>query len=112
MEQQRVAVGRCLRDLIGAERAAGAADVLDHARSAPWSSVMRCANSRASMSVVAPAGNGTMMRMVLVGDQRLRECAGIADARPSAAERRGARQHPRGAFSFDRHCGPTSWSAA
>ena len=30
---------------------------------------MRCANSRASMSVVAPAGNGTMMRMVLVGDQ-------------------------------------------
>ena len=30
---------------------------------------MRCANSRASMSVVAPAGNGTMTRMVLVGDQ-------------------------------------------
>ena len=30
-------------------------------------SLMRWANSRASMSVVAPAGNGTTMRMVRVG---------------------------------------------
>ena len=61
VEQQRMAVGRRLRDLIGAERAAGAADILDQHGLAEVS-VMRCANSRASMSVVAPAGNGTMMR--------------------------------------------------
>ena len=30
MEQQRIAVGRGLGDLVGADRAAGAADILDH----------------------------------------------------------------------------------
>src|SRR5262245_56172383 len=52
----------------------------------PRLSVMRCANKRASMSVVAPAGNGTMIRIVLVGDQAC-AIAGLpmsADA-PSAA---------------------------
>ena len=66
MEQQRIAVGRGFRHLLGADRTAGAADILHDKRlTEPLAEL--CANSRASMSVVPPAGNGTTTRMGRVG---------------------------------------------
>src|SRR5262249_29323453 len=85
VEQERVAVGGRLRDLVGAERSAGSADF---STTTLWlkPSDMRCANSRASMSVVAPAGNGTMMRMFRAGNRSwLRTEVGSSAIAPASA---------------------------
>src|SRR5262249_13368494 len=83
VEQKRVAVGGGLCDLVSAERSAG---------SPPFSTTtlwlkpsdMRCANSRASMSVVAPAGNGTMIRMFRAGNRSWLR-TGVGSSPPASA---------------------------
>src|SRR5215510_4380950 len=83
VEQERVAVGGRLRDLVGAERSA---PTFSTTTLWPKPSDMRCANSRASMSVVAPAGKGTMMRTFRVGNRSwLRTEVGSSAIAPASA---------------------------
>ena len=59
----RVAVRRRLRRTRRAERAAGAADVLDHDIAGQDVVLMPSAAMRATMSLGPPAGNGTIILM-------------------------------------------------
>ena len=66
VQQQRVAVGLRLGDAAGAERAAGAADILDDDLLAE-TLLMASATSRVTVSVGPPAAKGTTTVMALVG---------------------------------------------
>ena len=87
MQEERVAVWRGFRDLVGADRTAAAADVFHHDRLAECLANLLREDAR-EQSVVPPAGNGTTHVMVRLGNLSCaRTIAGANSATPAPRTR-------------------------